>query len=341
MFFKFNKSPKGAFTLLELTIVLIIATILTSAVIPQFINAYTVKAANKTALDISAIEEASTAYYIKYSTWPGVVSGNALTDLTSGNYLPSSWVAQNPFGLSSATPSNFSYNFALNGATPGSSLIISTYIQNTNALNQVKGLLPASWVDTTKNIVYASISVPGIPPNIVPTGAVLAWYGTTAPTGFLLCDGSVFTSTSYPNLSPLLGSTFGGNGTTTFAVPDLKGRIIVGQNTLTTKDTSIRVWPSDNFSNNIGVATSYNVGVIGGVSGEEKHRQTLVELAPHTHTFASWQDVKGFNGNSTTSPRNDITGTTNSAGGNGDGTGLGAAANIVPPSLTMNYIIKT
>ena len=74
MLSKTNRQPKGGFTLLELTVVLIIVTILTSAVIPQFINAYTVKAANKTALDISAVEEACRAYYIANSQWPANIA---------------------------------------------------------------------------------------------------------------------------------------------------------------------------------------------------------------------------------------------------------------------------
>ena len=62
----------------------------------------------------------------------------------------------------------------------------------------------------------------------------------------------------------------------------------------------------------------------GGTFGEDAHRQALAEMAPHTHSFASWDYVKGFSGNSTTSPRDPQGGTTGSAGGNGDGSGLGA-----------------
>lgn len=337
MFLKTNRQLKGGFTLLELTIVLIIVTILTSAVIPQFINAYTVKSANKTALDMSAIVDASNAYYIKYSTWPGVVSGNAIGDLTAGNYLPSSWVAQNPFGLSSATPTNFAYNFTLSGPGPGAALWISTYVPNANALTLIKNSLPASWIDSTNNIVYTSVSVPGIPPNVVPPGAILPYSGTSAPTGFLLCDGN-----NYPNsVSSTLAAIYGVGGGT-FTVPDLRGRFIVGYNPLV-KDTSIRVWSSDSFSNNQGTGSSYNVNVIGAVSGEEKHRQTVIELAPHSHQYLAppWQ-VHGFSGESTTAPRGDDYYTsTSSTGGDGTSTTLGAPANIIPPSVTVNYIIKT
>jgi prepilin-type N-terminal cleavage/methylation domain-containing protein len=327
MTLKLNRLLKGGFSLLEMTIVLIIITVLASAVIPQFVRGYTVNAANKVALDISAIEEASRAYYIANDAWPVSVAV-----LQTGNYLPPAWNGINPFGYSSATPSTYTYNISSTNAL----LTVSTNVP-VAAQPIIQNLLPVASV--SGSTVYSSVPLPGSL-SVMPSGTILSWPGTTAPSGFLLCDGSVYSSTSYPNLSPILGSTFGGNGTTTFGVPDLRGRIVVGLNILTTNDGSNRIWSTDNFSNNQGNAQSYNVNLIGGISGEEKHRQTVVEMAPHTHTFASWDYVKGFSGNSTTSPRDPQTGTTGPAGGNGDGTNLGAAANVVPPSMTLSYIIK-
>lgn len=327
MILKLNKILKGGFSLLEMTVVLIIITILASAVIPQFVKGYQVNAANKTALDISAIEEASRAYYVANNSWPANIAA-----LQAGNYLPASWNGINPFGYSASNPSSYAYSLSSSGAL----LTVSTSVP-VSAQPIIQNLLPVTSV--SGNTINSSAPVPGAT-SVLPTGTVLAWTGASAPPGFLLCDGSVYSDSSYPNLAPVLGSTFGGNGTTTFAVPDLRGRIIVGLNQLTTNDGSIRIWSTDNYSNNQGQAASYNVNQIGGVFGEEKHRQTVVEMAPHTHSFASWDYVKGFSGNSTTSPRDPQGGTTGSAGGNGDGTGLGAAANVVPPSVTMNYIVK-
>jgi microcystin-dependent protein len=61
--------------------------------------------------------------------------------------------------------------------------------------------------------------------------------GSTAPTGYLLCDGTVYNISTYPTLGALLLSTYGGNGTTTFGVPDLKQRIPVGSSTPTSVGT--------------------------------------------------------------------------------------------------------
>jgi microcystin-dependent protein len=61
-----------------------------------------------------------------------------------------------------------------------------------------------------------------------PVGSVIAYALSTAPDGWLLCDGTVHNISSYPTLGAGLGSTYGGDGTTTFAVPNLKGRMPVG-----------------------------------------------------------------------------------------------------------------
>ena len=52
-----------------------------------------------------------------------------------------------------------------------------------------------------------------------------------APVGWLLCDGSIFKIEDYPALFALLGPTYGGNGTTTFGLPDLRGRTLIGVGT--------------------------------------------------------------------------------------------------------------
>jgi len=320
------KNNKG-FSLLEASVVMIVAALIVSTLAPSAILNVVNQAAQKTTLDVNNIESASLAYYAKNNSWPtSIAPANGLiTDLETSGFLPSGWNASNPFGKQ--------YTIS----TTASLLTVSTQVQSGTQTTIISQLPTSSF---SGNVISSSVPIPGSS-SVVPSGTILSWPGTTAPSGFLLCDGSVYSISSYPNVAAIVGSTFGGNGTTTFAVPDLRGRIVVGLNGLTTKDGSNRIWSIDNFSNNQGNAQSYNVNIIGAISGEEKHRQTVVEMAPHTHSFASWDYVKGFSGNSTTSPRDPQGGTTGSAGGNGDGTGLGAAANIVPPSMTLTYIIKS
>lgn len=64
------------------------------------------------------------------------------------------------------------------------------------------------------------------------TGMILPYGGSAAPTGFLLCDGSAVSRTTYANLFAVISTTFGvGDGSTTFNVPNLASRTIIGAGT--------------------------------------------------------------------------------------------------------------
>lgn len=62
---------------------------------------------------------------------------------------------------------------------------------------------------------------------LVPTGTILSYGGTDAPTGFLLCNGDLYTAAEQEELFNVIGYAFGGAGLS-FNVPDLRGRMPVG-----------------------------------------------------------------------------------------------------------------
>lgn len=66
-----------------------------------------------------------------------------------------------------------------------------------------------------------------------PVGAVIPFAGASAPQGFLLCDGSPYVPTDplYANLFAVIGTIYGGDGVSTFNVPDLRGRAVMGADT--------------------------------------------------------------------------------------------------------------
>ena len=65
-----------------------------------------------------------------------------------------------------------------------------------------------------------------------PPGAVIAFAGKTAPAGWLLCNGSAVSRSSYKALFAAIGTTYGaGNGSSTFNLPDLRGRVPAGAGT--------------------------------------------------------------------------------------------------------------
>jgi microcystin-dependent protein len=99
------------------------------------------------------------------------------------------------------------------------------------------------------------------------TGEGKIWYTNTAPTGYLFCNGQAVSRTTYSALFNLIGTTYGaGNGTTTFNLPDLCGRVPVGAGA----------------SQNPTGATLTNRS-IGSRFGLEKVALVIAELAAHSH----------------------------------------------------------
>lgn len=61
-----------------------------------------------------------------------------------------------------------------------------------------------------------------------PIGLIMLWPKGAMPTGWLECDGTTYNIADYPDLSTYLGTTYGGNGTTTFGVPNIKTSVPSG-----------------------------------------------------------------------------------------------------------------
>ena len=98
-------------------------------------------------------------------------------------------------------------------------------------------------------------------------GEIEAFSFNFAPKGWAICAGQVLPINQNQALFSLLGTTYGGNGTTTFALPDLRGRI------------------ANAFGAGSGLA-NYNLGQTGG---EESHTLALTEMQPggHSHTITA------------------------------------------------------
>lgn len=87
--------------------------------------------------------------------------------------------------------------------------------------------------------------------------------GNFAPRGFALCDGQLLAISGNDALFSLLGTTYGGDGRTTFALPDLRGRIPI----------------------HAGTGPGLSQRRLGQKSGQEKVTVTPQQLPTHTHTF--------------------------------------------------------
>ena len=75
-----------------------------------------------------------------------------------------------------------------------------------------------------------------IPVDILPTGAVIPFAGSTTPSGYLLCNGAAVSRTTYSKLYSAIGTTYGsGDGSTTFNLPNLNNNsFLEGSNTVGT-----------------------------------------------------------------------------------------------------------
>src|SRR5687767_11562793 len=68
--------------------------------------------------------------------------------------------------------------------------------------------------------------------SLLPAGCINLYGGATAPTGWLLCDGSAVSRTTYADLFASISTSFGtGDGSTTFNLPDCRGRVAIGTGT--------------------------------------------------------------------------------------------------------------
>lgn len=156
----------------------------------------------------------------------------------------------------------------------------------------------------------------------LPIGTVFPWFSNNIPTNFLELNGQAVSRTIYSDLFELYGTIYGtGDGSTTFNLPDLSGRVPVG---LDSDDTDFNA--------------------VGKTYGEKEHTLTEEELAEHVHkglefwnksvTFDAGSG-EGYNlqyGNSI-NPGYAVELWTNEAGGN-------QPHNNVQPSIVVKYIVK-
>lgn len=117
--------------------------------------------------------------------------------------------------------------------------------------------------------------------SIFPIGSMIMFAGATAPSGYFICDGAAISRSTYSQLFTVLGTSWGaGNGSTTFNLPDLRGRTPIGA----------------------GTGSGLTARTLGVSLGEENHLLALGEsgLYPHNHT-ATFNGDHAHNG-STNNP---------------------------------------
>ena len=175
---------------------------------------------------------------------------------------------------------------------------------------------------TAAKLDSAAVSV------LMPTGSILPYAGSSAPTGYLLCDGNEYDQTgTHSNLFSTIGSTYNTGGETTnfFRVPDLQGRVIAGRDNM-----------SGTSANRLTTAKSgINGDNLGAFGGLEEHTLTEAEMPSHTH------DTGNIAGTGPYAESGDVSGGSVAQNLTTLPTGGGGAHNNVQPTIILNYIIKT
>jgi microcystin-dependent protein len=178
------------------------------------------------------------------------------------------------------------------------------------------------------------------------TGTVLDFAGSTAPTGWLLCYGQAVSRTDYAPLFAAIGTTYGaGDGSTTFNLPDCRGRVHAGKDDMGGTAAARLTTAGSGVSG----------ATLGAAGGEETHLLTTAQMPAHSHgvtdpghthvgqfrmgdttTGTSWP-MQGVSDNSTF----EFTTASSATGVTVQSQGGSTAHNNAQPTLVLNKIIKT
>jgi microcystin-dependent protein len=157
----------------------------------------------------------------------------------------------------------------------------------------------------------------------MPTGAIIPYAVTAAPSGYLLCNGSAVSRTTYSALFAIVSSLYGaGNGSTTFNVPDLRGKFMGGWDAGTSVLTSVTTGMIEG-------------NVIGNSGGAQAVTLAIAQMPAHTHSVSV---VDGTGSSTGIDIVNDAAAAADRTTGS---TGGGGAHSNIPPALIVNFVIKT
>ena len=145
----------------------------------------------------------------------------------------------------------------------GATSVLSSYIVDARAVSRSK-VLPEDGSITSDMLAPGAVEEAATT-GFIPPGIIADYGGTTAPTGWLLCNGAAYARTgTYAALFAIIGTTYGaGDGSTTFNVPDARGRVLAGK------------------------AAAGTFGALGAVPGVEAAFITVNELPWHHHSVSA------------------------------------------------------
>lgn len=267
-------------------------------------GAFTVKPTSGSGVSVPASTKA-----ILYCDGTNVVDAvNYLSSLSLGAALP---VASGGTGLATLTANNVILG---NGTSTPSFVAPGTSgnLLTSNGTTWTSAAAPTSFV----------------------AGMLMPYAGSSAPSGWLMCYGQAVSRTvTYSALFAAIGTSYGsGDGSTTFNIPDLRGRVPAGKDDMGGSAAS-------RLTSAISGVDGATLGASGGDQRQQSHTHTATDSG-HTHTYTSVSSAGGAGniqgGGGSPSAPNTGTGFANITVAS---TGAGSSQNV-QPTLIFNYIIK-
>lgn len=184
--------------------------------------------------------------------------------------------------------------------------------------------------------------------RLIPPGTIVMTGRSTAPTGWLTCNGDAVDRTTYATLYAAIGETFGpGNGSTTFNLPDMRGRVAAGVGTGTGGGASGTGAPTG--------GTALAAVALSGWFGANDVTLTSAQIPAHTHPITDPGHTHGQNGASGgpaaqrlqlgtfDTPGNSVDNTDSATTGItvNNNTGGGGSHTNLQPTVGLNFIIRT